>query len=249
MAVKYSIENNIEEIYLTHFTKSVDSLTDLITKYGFKAVAKKKSGEDVYVKEMFVSKAGAPLDPLVICKQFYPSFCDGLNVKKFIVPIRPEYHNKLFTDFKRRQTSLTEFAGGFIIEGNTIEKAYLCHSNITTISPGDILIFYRSQDIHEITSIGVAEEIHRRLRDKDEVTKLVGKRTVYSPKQIEEMVKKPTTVIIFTWSTHLTNPLNLADLKKMGILPIQLRSISQIPHATYLKIKGRGEIDERFTVT
>lgn len=249
LSIKYALKNNLFEMYLTHFTKSDDYFVDLISEYGFHKVAIKKNGEDIYLKELLVDKESIKsLPPTEICKKFYPNFYDGNQVKKFIVPIRPEYHERLFIEYKGRQTTLPEHIGEFIIEGNTIKKAYLSNSRITKISPGDLLLFYRSGDKRELTSLGVVENIFPRLQDKDEIMRYVGKRTVYSVEEIEEMAKDPTSVILFTSHFYLSNSLKLANLIEMDVVKGATQSITQISHENYLKIKSRGGIDERFTI-
>ena len=248
-SVEYCIKNDLTEMYLTYFTQPDDYLVDLITEYGFVKVATNRRGEGVFVKELLVDNQKTELPhPIETSKRFYPSFYDGAEVNKFIVPIQPEFHERLFTEYRRRQTKLFEHTGGFIVEGNTIKKAYLCRSRITKISPGDLLLFYRSRDRSEITSLGVVEKVFQNLQDKDEIMRYVGKRTVYSVNEIEDMAKKPTIVILFTWHFHLVNPLKLKELMELGVLMGAPRSITQISHEKYLLIKSRGEIDERFTV-
>ena len=207
LAIDYAIKNNIDEIYLTHFTNTDnDYLVDLITEYGFYKAAIKDDGEEIFVKELLVDKDKiASMRPLEISNMFYPSLYDGDEVNKFLVPIVPKYHRRLFTDYKGRQTSLLEHAGEFIVEGNTIKKAYLSNSRIGNLSPGDILLFYRTVD-SEITSLGVVEKVLFGLQDENEIFRNVRKRTVYSMEEIESMAKKPTLVILFKWHFHLPNP-------------------------------------------
>jgi predicted nucleic acid-binding protein len=247
LAIEYAIKNNIYEMYLTHFSNpDNDYLIDLITEYGFYKAAIKDDGEEIFVKELLVDKDKIiSMRPLEISNMFYPSLYDGDEVNKFLVPIRPEYHRRLFTEYKDRQTSLIEHAGEFIVEGNTIKKAYLSNSRIRNLSPGDILLFYRTVD-SRITSLGVIEKILYGLQDKDEIFRNVRKRTVYSIEEIEKMAKKPTLVILFKWHFHLPNSLKLNDLKTIGVSAPQ--SIAQISDEKYLQIKMRGGIDERFTV-
>ena len=247
LAIDYSIKNDIYEIYLTHFTNpDYDNLVDLITEYGFYKAAVKDNGEDIFVKELLVDKHKiASMHPLEISNMFYPSLYDGDKVNKFLVPIRPEYHQRLFTEHKSRQTSLLEHAGEFIVEGNTIKKAYLSSSKIRNLSPGDILLFYRTVD-SEITSLGVVEKVLYGLQDKGEIFRNVRKRTVYSMEEIEKMAQKPTLVILFKWHFHLPRTLKLKDLKTIGVSVPQ--SIAQISDENYLQIKKRGGIDERFTI-
>jgi predicted nucleic acid-binding protein len=249
LSVEYSIKNSLEEIYLTHFTKEEDYLVDLITEYGFYNTARNRRGEDVYIKELFPDREKLrSLSPVEVSKKFWPSFYDGSKVRKFIVPIRPEYHDRLFIEYRGRQTRINEHLGQFIIEGNTIKKAYLCHSRISKIYPGDVLLFYRSHDHKELTSLGVIEQAYLGLRDKDKIMRYVGRRTVYSVDEVERMTRKPVMVILFTWHFHFPNPIKFDDLKKMRVLSGAPQSIMGISHKQYCKIKRKGGIDGRFTV-
>lgn len=249
LSIDLSIRNGLFEIYLTHFTKSEDRLVDLISEYGFLKVGINKNGEDIYLKKLTViSEEIADLHPLDLAKRYYPSFYDGEDVRKFIIPIQPEYHNRLFTDFEGRQTKVNEHLGEFIVEGNTIKKAYLSHSRITKMRAGDVILFYRSIDQSKITSIGVIESVFKGIVSVDELTRIVGKRTVYNHNEIEDFVQKPTTVILFLHHFHLKNPLSLNRLEDMGVLSSAPQSIIEITNEKYNKIKRNGEINEHFTV-
>ena len=117
MSTDLAIKNDIYEIYLTHFTKPPDQLIELIGEYGFDKVAFMENGEDVYVKKLTIGRDDPELiSPIEVSKRFYPTFYDGDKVKKFIVPIRPKFHSKLFTDYRGRQTILSEHAGEFIFK-------------------------------------------------------------------------------------------------------------------------------------
>ena len=252
MCVNYAINNQSYEIYLTHFTQQEDMLVNLISEYGFSKVSTKNNEEDIYLKRLTVEKdQQGKLSVFEINKQCYPSLYDGEKVKKLIIPIRPEYHNRLFTDSKERQSSLTEYSGEFIVEGNTIKKAYLTHSKIKKMAQGDIILFYLSRgkrQLSEIRSIGTIEEVHQGIKDSNDIIKYVGKRTVYSKEEIEQMSQKPTTVILFQHHFHLEKPLSLNKLLKMNVLSAAPQTITEINHEKYLKIKKEGGIDERFTV-
>ncbi|MCQ1537371.1 GNAT family N-acetyltransferase [Methanosarcina sp. KYL-1] len=53
-AVKFAINEDVSEIYLTHFTEENDRLVELISEYGFRKVAIRRGEqdiEDVFVKE------------------------------------------------------------------------------------------------------------------------------------------------------------------------------------------------------
>jgi predicted transcriptional regulator len=136
----------------------------------------------------------------------------------------------------------------FIVEGNTIKKAYICRSNIKKIQPGSVILFYRSRDQKAITSIGVVEEVHRGLTDAATVWRLVHKRTVYSKEQIDTIVQKPTLVMLFRHLFHFKKPLTLSEMRSMGLSGIPSQSIKEFTEADYSKIKAASGIDERYTI-
>ena len=71
------------------------------------------------------------------------------------IPIRPQYHEDLLPDFSSMQGSLFEKDQSlYSCQGNTIKKAYLCHSRIKSIRKGDIVLFYRSKDRKSIQCMG-----------------------------------------------------------------------------------------------
>ena len=251
LSIELAIKNHFSELYLTHFSKEKDYLVDLIEEFGFKKVAiitKNQREEDIFLKEVLIDKEKVEYTPPVeISRIYYPYFYDGNKVKKFVVPIQPGYHERLFTDFPTRQTKLTEFEGEFIIEGNTIKKAYLSNSGTKKLTPGDILLFYRSKDKKALVSLGVVEKVHYNLHQRDKVVDLVGKRSVYSSSEIEDIVRKPTTVILFNYHFHFKKSISYDKLIKFQILKGPPQSITEISHENYLKIKKWGKIDERFT--
>src|SRR3970282_570666 len=91
--------------------------------------------------------------------------------------------------------------------GNAIKMAYLCHAQTRIISPGDIVLFYRSGDERAITTIGVAES-YETLADASEIVAKVKRRTVYSMADINLMAQEPTRVMLFRLVRHLTNSLS-----------------------------------------
>lgn len=242
LSIEKAIENNVNEIFLTHYIRENDRLVPLIEKFGFSKESE-KDDEPVFVKSLI------PLDenfdsPLGVSNKYYPSYYDGEDVKKFLVPIKPRFHTRLFPDFQGRQAQLDEFKN-LITEGNTIKKAYLSNSNIQKISSGDLLLFYRSKQNQAITTLGVVEKTIPDLDETEDIYREVGKRSVYSNSEIEEMTEGGTLAILFKYHFHLT-PLPLDTLRDIGLSHPQ--SIAEIPHEKYKEIKERGGINERFTV-
>jgi len=246
LAVDIAMNNKTDEIYLTHFIKDDDRLVDLITEYGFAHVADKPGNEAVFTKALICSsEACSGLTPLQLHKQYYPSFYDGPSVKKFIIPIRPPYHDRLFTDYRRRRVSLTEFFGEFYTEGNSIKKVYITHAGIRKIRLGDLILFYRSDDTKGITSVGVVESFHPGLENVDEITRLVTRRTVYSHGEIEAL-KKPLSVILFTHHFHLPRTVFHKAMLDNGILKKAPQTISELTDEKYHWILEKSGIDRRF---
>ncbi len=252
LCITQAISNNINEIYLTHYTKKEDKLVNLISEYGFLKVSTKNNGEDIYLKRLQIEKSLKKKIPISkINKLYYPTIYDGENVKKFVIPIKPKYFNKLFTDSKHRQSSIDEYSGKFFVEGNTIKKAYLTHSKIKKIKENDIVLFYVSKgnkNKSSIHSIGTVDAIYYQLKNSSDILRYVGKRTVYSKNEIEDMVKKPTTVILFQHHFYFEKPLTLNKLLEIDILRMAPRSIIEIDQEKYNKIKRLSGMDERYTV-
>jgi len=247
ISFEFCIKNNIDEAYLTHFTKDGDYLTGLIEDFGFRKIGKNKRGEYVYLKKFICDNVR--LTPLQIAKTYYPSYKDSEEIRKFIVPILPEFHDRLFPDYpSKKQSKLFDYTeiGEFNIAGNTIKKAYLCHSHIRKIREGDIVIFYRSKD-KQLSALGVVEKAVV-TGNSDDILKVIKKRSVYSMSDISRMAKKPVLCILFMLHFYFKNPINYKSLKEEGIISSAPQSIIEISQEQYSKIKKLGGLDERFIV-
>jgi predicted GNAT family N-acyltransferase len=247
IAVREAISHRDNEIYLTHYVNEggQDHLVRLIGQYGFRYVSNMTDGEAIFRKYLKPPPGSDPT-PVELSNEFYPSFYNGNAVSKFIVPVQPEYHERLFTSYQFRQSTegnLDEIGS----EGNAIEKAYLTHSNTKKVDEGDLLLFYRSHDDMAITSLGVCEKVYLRLTDAEEIKRVVGKRSVYTDVELRELAVKPTTVFMFTWHFDLPTPLSYEELIEEGILSGGPQATTEINHQDYKLINERGEIDGRFT--
>lgn len=249
IAVDRAFKTDRDEIYFTHFSTDFDPLANLTYQFGFE----RSSGivwpdgriEDVYVKNMFSVGPVTGTSALEIDRRYFPSFCDGPLVRKCVVPILPQFHKRLFGGRDEAQSTLDLFTGGFIPEQNTILKAYLCRSR-TRVSPGDVMLIYRSHDARAITSIGVIESAHYDVRDASEIRREVSKRTVYSQAEINDFAEKGATVVLFRHCMTLGKPVDSVMMKRAGVSPP--RTISLIPQEAYEFIIRRGGLDRRFTI-
>lgn len=243
ISIEFAMSKAIDEIYLTHFDKAEnDYLVPLISEFGFEQAGQNRRGETIYVKHL--RPTHTPDSAEDFYTKFYPSFQDGTERNKFIVPIVPAYHKKLFPEL---DTELKLFSDGLFAEGNSIKKAYLCHAVTKQIRPRDILLFYRSQDTREITSLGIVEQVFTEMTSWAEAVKVTSKRTVFNETELKAILLEPTLILLFRWHCHLNHPLKYESLAAADILKGPPQSISMITHQNYLQIKKLGAISERFT--
>ena len=249
ISFNYAIKNSIDELYLTHFIKENDHLVPLIEKFGFEKNSNyieynhTENKESIFIKSLFPK---GKLSINNIREKFFPCYYDGEGVNKFLVPIRPEYHERLFIDSQGRQTRINEFLGEFIVEGNTIQKAYLCNTPSTQMRKNDILIFYRTSKRQAVTSVGTIDAVYYRLKNVDEIINYVAKRTVYSKLEIETF-SNPLTIILFRFPFHLPNEISYEELVSKGILRGPPQTIIKLNHKAYVRLKRLTKIDDRFT--
>ena len=249
MAFEFALKNGIRELYLTHFVTEQDQLVHLLGLYGFYQIGKtKKYGDGVFYKRICPQgNEQKEMEPIALDKLLYPALYDGGKVNKFLIPIRPEFHERLFIE-QPRTPRLGEYAGEMIIEGNAITKAYLSNASTLKIKQGDVVLFYLSGGRSQITCIGTVENAHSKQTDPSKVQKLVGKRTVYSFAEIEEMAKKPTLIIVFRWHFNLRKTVGYEELKKAGVLAGPPQSIQQLSEEKYQVVKKLGSLDPTLTI-
>ncbi len=231
----YCSRNRISAAYLTTFPKKI-YLRVLLEDFGFDIIGKNLMGELIYAKDFLAPQSLKDMNPLEYCKSYFPKFYDGELVRKFVVPIRPEYHDRLFADVKGRQTFIDEFVD-MVIEQNTIKKAYVCNSRITKIRSGDILLFYRSRKKQGITGIGVVESVLRQPASIDELIAFIGPRSVYSKDELDQLHKRGALAILFRYIGQLPSHVNRDKLLELGALSKPPQSIVTMDNISYNRLK------------
>ena len=214
----------------------------MIQEFGFELIGEKRDGEKIYLKR--IRPKNQPSFDIKFSQKFYPSFFDGDECNKFIIPIKPEYHKKLFPQLNQ-QPSL--FREELIAEGNAIKKVYLCHAQTKQIEPGDIVFFYRSEDEQSITTVAIIEKIFINQTSWKDAVRITSKRTVYSEDELKEILEKKTLILLFWWHFDLKKPIRMEELKECKVLKASPQSITKITHESYIKIKTLGGINERYT--
>lgn len=228
IAFDYCVKNNLDWVYLHTFGEEQKTLVGLCTDYGFSFLGKYKQ-DDVYIKPMKLRNDNC--DSLESLIRYYPYFKDNESVQKFIIPIQPQFHEDLFPDFSSMKGSLFEKDQSlYSCQGNTIKKAYLCHSKIKTIRKGDIILFYRSKDRKSIQCMGIVEDIMFS-ENIDDVFPAIAKRTVYKYSDIQNILEKRTLVILFRYKA-LDKQISNQSIVNAGIKGY-IQSIRQISNEQY----------------
>jgi predicted nucleic acid-binding protein len=247
IAFDIAIKNKITEIYLTLFSLNQQSLISLLQEFGFYRYGIKPNGEEIYLKVFISNTTETITSPKEYNQKFFPKFYEDNNIKKFIIPIRPEFHNRLFTDYPSRQLCLFEFDGEFYSEGNAIRKAYVSHSRIKNLNENDIILFYRSKDLKGITSLGIVDSYYSKLIDTNKIFTLIFRRTTFSRDEIENM-RKPVSVILFKQVFHFKNPILYDVLLAENILKCPPFTIKKINDTEYERIKRIRSSDFNFAL-
>ncbi len=263
MAFEYAKLKNKTKLYLTHFTTGQnDKLISLIETYGFYFLTKKKNNEDVFYKEIKPS-----ISPIIKTlenvkdnnQKYFPSFYDNLLVSKYIIPIKPAFFERLFPDMQKKEDSQYSQLSldlnikkdtKYTSEGFSIQKAYICNTNVASMKENDIVLFYRTNDYQSILTLGTIEKVYYNINDADEIYKLIKRRTVYTINEIKEKCgrSKAPVVILFKHNLNFNNEVKYDTLLSQEIIKGSIQTIREIKeHNTYKKII-QGNIDESLII-
>jgi hypothetical protein len=229
-AFKYAFENNLEHVFLTMLPDQVH-LKDLCEKYGFQLRGPCSAGREiVMVKEMPRIPPADLSSPLEYHIKYSPCIKITPTTQILLIPIQPRYHNLLFPEIG---SQLQLFADPII--GNGLTLAYLCHAKLKKMNAGDVVVFYRSDDLKKITTIGVIETAFL-TSDIEEIVRNVAKRTVYAFPEIQEMVERPVRVIMFRLAMHISKGPDYAELTQRGIVTGPIQSIRRLSQNEFKEI-------------
>lgn len=234
IAFDFCVKNDIDWVYLHTYGEEQKTLVGLCEEYGFYFFGKYKK-DDVYIKPMKLKQED--LGSLESLKRYYPFFQDNKTVQKYIIPIQPRYHEDLFPDFSSMKGSLFESDQSlYSSQGNTIKKAYLCHSNTKSLKKGDIVLFYRSTDRKSIQCMGIVEDAFT--SDKvEEVFPKIAKRTVYTYADVEKILSQETLIILFRFIPH-DHEISRKKIQSVGIKG-NIQSIRKISNEQYTALNEK----------
>lgn len=236
-AFRYATENRLEHIFIHGDAGKQSFLFELLSDFGFTEFG--RYGNDVvYVKRHPVSApedATPDLSAFEYFRKYFPHFRHDGDVRKFIIPIRPEYHRILFSDYQSPADPQMALFDSIHTASNAIKQAYLCHAQLRQLNPGDVVLFYRSIDERAITSLGIVEQ-YEMLQEVNEIADRVRRRTVYSMSEIENMARKPTKVMLFRLVKHFTHPPSFDWLKQNRIVNGNIQTIREIDDDAYQRL-------------
>lgn len=205
----YARANSFETVFITAFPKQI-MLLPFLQEFGFvPGEFPNERGEIVLVKRM-----GPPSDAPergLVYNTLYGPYSVDWSQQALLVPIRPEYHKLLFPD-QQDQPPLSETVANC---GHALRKAYLSKSEIAPPNPGSVIWFYRSRDLHAITTCCVVEK-SRRFDEPERAAAFVADRGVYSLDQISAMAKGPLLAIRFRQAHRIKPVIRLQDMLASG---------------------------------
>jgi hypothetical protein len=250
----FAQHNKYDLAYVTAFPKQA-FLIDLLIYFGFRQTKTLPNGE-IMLEKPFANGALPTVseDVFDFDREHYPRFHDGHSVRKFCVPIRPDYHRRLFPEiaFGSELPLFPNTTFGPILThgpartpGNTIRKVYLCRAKITRLRPGDLVMFYMSKDetyaaTQSITTVGVVEQVANVI-SAEELIKRTAKRSVFSADDLNAMQPSglsPVKMIDFLLAGHSHPSVPLDTLTSAGIFTNRPpQSIAELSEDRYAALK------------
>jgi predicted nucleic acid-binding protein len=230
----YCNDNGIDQCFVTVFSK-YESLIDLFSLFGFLDIGETALGERILLKHFGAGENPERFAPLTYLHRFYPRFRSDSGVRKFLVPIQPDYHSLLFPEDGPRyhQTTLDGVFVPSSSAGNAVRKAYLCNAKTTQVRSGDLALFYRSRDRHSITHLGVIEQVQY-CENIQDLLRFAGNRTVLSQSKLSELVQRRVLALLFWNIGRMYPPRGLKELRELGLGWPQ--SITELADRDYVRL-------------
>ena len=183
-----AINSNVDEIYVTMYdnTEELHRLKETFINWGFKEHGLKNEKEMVLIKRM------KEYDSTKTIKQNFPNI--NYNVRKIFLPIKPEYHTKIFPDSVLNTERKIKF-DNYLGYRYALEKIYVAFSDEYNFRQGDIVLIYRMGDYGKyskysstVTSLCVIEDVAKNIDNLNAFLKLCQNRSVFNKSKLTESV-------------------------------------------------------------
>ena len=216
-----AIIQDVDEVYVTMYdnTDELKNLKEIFINWGFEYYGLKSGKELVLVKRM------KEYDRDKSIKENFPNI-DYSNRKVFL-PIKPEYHTKIFPDsvlFTERKIKFDNYWG----YRYALEKIYIAFSDKYEFKKGDIALIYRmgeswkySKYASTVTSICVIEDVVKHISNINVFLKLCQNRSVFNNNELVNFWNKynyKLQVIKLIYIIPFKNKVILDRLRQLGIV-------------------------------
>ncbi len=236
---EYALNNQYDAVFVTAYPDK-ERLIQTLQSFGFQII---QTGAQVVLTKRFTYTQAeyTSVDPLGFHVLYGPMAVKFEGNETHIVPILPEFHKLLFPEYEPQP----DLFPGQHPCGNSIKKAYLCHSPTRQLKPGDNLLFYRSGDEQGVTAVGIVED-YISSSSASEVAQYVSTRTVYSFEKIKAMCQTETLAIKFRLVKIIKPAIPLKDLKKNKVVKEHPQAIQKIKNGSAEWIKKATQLQQAF---
>jgi hypothetical protein len=248
-----ALRYRVSAIYVTIFRHTVDQyrLIRLLEDWGFAHHGTKNGDELVYVRD-FTPRVDAS-DPRLT----FPYI--SATARKWVVPIYPAYHTELLPDSILKTEDPDDFEDNKP-NRNALSKVYISRSYERALSPGDIIVFYRTKSddgpawyTSVATSIGVVQEVVDGIPDLKTFLAACRKRSVFTDKELQEhwdWSRSRPFVVNFLFVYSLPKRPNLKALDEIGFVKSGAvpRGFARVSDDSFEKLLKISNADTRFIV-
>jgi L-amino acid N-acyltransferase YncA len=240
-----------DSIYVTVFDVHA-SLIALFERYGFTQQATKTSPngiERVLVRSLTEHTGDRLKD--------YP-FLHTAGRRAWLLAVYPEYHTRLLPDSILNNEPLEIVQD--VSHTNTIHKVYIAKLALTRMSPGDIVVFYRTTDRQGhahyrsvVTSVCVVEEVRskRSFSSVEDYLAYTRPRSVFTEDELRGQFAAWERLYVakMTYNAAFGKRTTRGQLIDSGIMSVQPRwNLRELDAAQLGAILGMGEINARLVV-
>ncbi len=248
-----AINYKVDGIYVTLFHKSEehDRLIGLLMDWGFSLHGIKNTptgGEEVYTKDLHQNPDS--LKP----KHAYPFITK--NRRFFIVSIYPDYHTELLPDSILNTESPENYVESEP-HRNAIQKVYISRSINRDLSPGDVIVFYRTGGLYKgvVTTLGVVDEAIDGISNEAHFINLCRKRSIFDDEELKKHwnynVRNRPFIVNFLYLYSFPKRPILKSLIELGVINdvrSAPRGFEQITQEQFDKILEASESNESFII-
>ncbi|MDY0278067.1 MAG: hypothetical protein RBQ97_08280 [Acholeplasma sp.] len=214
-----ALKLNVDEIYVTLFDNiNTSSLKALLLRWGFCVHGHKISNDG---SELVLVKKLKQYNKNLSVKENFPNI--EMNVSKYFLPIKPEYHTNLFPDsmLKNEKTDKSLITD-LVAHRFALQKVYITQLIPRNVKPGSLVFIYRMGDKEPkryssvLTTIAVIDSI-KVANSLDELKNECKNRSVFTENELVNFWPNYRTIIKLIDVKPLEKKITLNTLIDMRI--------------------------------